>query len=66
VERLDLSDNGIEDKDGLCIIRCIKKMAEMRDSAIWRTGLRQNSQAFSNDDPHIINLANEGNSPSIQ
>jgi hypothetical protein len=43
LERLDLSDNEINDNDALGIVRYIKRQAEYRDSALWMTGLRHSN-----------------------
>jgi hypothetical protein len=43
IERLDFSDNGINDAEGLHIVRYIKKQAETRDNALWMTGLRHSN-----------------------
>ena len=40
IETINLSDNDLNDQEGLFIVRYIKNQAEKRENALWRTGLR--------------------------
>lgn len=40
LETVNLSDNDLNDQEGLFIVRYIKNQAEKRENALWRTGLR--------------------------
>ena len=62
LERLDLSDNEIEDKDAQGIVRFIKRQAEYRDSALWMTGLRHSR--YDQEEDHLVNLIMVPNSPN--
>lgn len=40
IETINLSDNDLNDQEGLFLVRYIKNQAEKRENALWRTGLR--------------------------
>eukprot|EP00347_Sterkiella_histriomuscorum_P006772 403351487 len=73
IEKLDLSDNNLQDQDSIHIVKFMKEQGEKRESTLWKTGLRHGeletksfnvqNQPIQNDNQIINLIMNQQNSP---